>query len=105
MPSHQGNQVLLGTWLMHSSQPGHLIVGSGWPRLMALAGVLIFLVSLIALRRTLSTPAKLTGAKQLLGVLLLSLYLVAFAAAITLLFAAILPHGVPVSPCNTCGGE
>jgi hypothetical protein len=72
---------------------------------MALAGVLIFLVSLIALRRTLSTPAKLTGAKQLLGVLLLSLYLVAFAAAITLLFAAILPHGVPVSPCNTCGGE
>lgn len=111
-PPHQSNQVPLGTWLMHSSPSGHLVVGSGWPRLVALAGGLIFLVSFALFlrrkqRRT-SLPAKLTGTKFLLtlsGVLLgFLLIMSSFFAGITLLLSAILPHGMPVTHCNSCGG-
>ncbi len=81
---------------------------------MALAGALIFLVSFIALflrsrkqRRTRLT-AKLTGTKFLLtlsGVLLgFLLIMSSFFAGITLLLALILPHGMPVTHCNSCGG-
>jgi hypothetical protein len=32
------------------------------------------------------------------------LFMSGFFAGITLLVALILPHGMPVAPCNTCGG-
>lgn len=112
VPPHHSNQVTLGTWLLDSSPSGHLIVGSGWPRLVALAGALIFLLSLIVQflrrkQRRIHPPAKLTGTKFLLilpvavlGPLLIMSY---FFAGIILLAGLILPHGMPVTHCNSCG--
>jgi hypothetical protein len=87
---------------------------------MALAGALIFLLSLIALfllgkRRRTRPPAKLAGTNppaKLTGIKLLPILPVAllvplvvmsgFIAGIILLVALISPHGMPV--CNGCGG-
>lgn len=117
VPPHQSNQVPLGTWLMHSSPSGYLIVGSGWPRLVAFAGALIFIVpflrrkqrrtALTALRgkqRRTPLTAIRTGTQVLLAMLAPMLFMADFAAVITLLLAAILPHGMPVTHCNNCGG-
>ncbi len=113
VPPHQSNQVPLGTWLMDSSPAGHLIVASGWPRLVALAGALSLLVSFIALflrrkQHPISLPAKLTGTRFLLilPVAFLGplLFMAGFFAWIILLLAASLPHGIPVTNCNSCGG-
>jgi hypothetical protein len=97
---HESTQVALGTWLMDGSPSGYLIVVGGWPRLVALAGVLIFLVSVtpLFLRRSrdrASLTARRAGAKFVMGQLLLLCGLMCGGmCGFTLPLALIIPHGV-----------